>query len=59
MALAVQASAKAGAYAASEMTEHAWTNLDVIRLFLPVKINVSEQPDRQARWLVSFEPADS
>lgn len=59
MALAVQASGKPGAYAASEMTEHAWTNLDVIRRFLPVKISVSEQADRQAGWLVSFEPAAS
>jgi RNA 3'-terminal phosphate cyclase (ATP) len=59
MALAVQASGRSGAYAASEMTEHTWTNLDVIRRFLPVKINVSEQPDRQAGWLVSFDPADS
>lgn len=59
MALAVQASGKPGAYAASEMTEHAWTNLDVIRRFLPVKISVSEQPDKLQGWLVSFEPAAS
>ncbi len=59
MALAVQASAKAGAYAASEMTEHAWTNLEVIRRFLPVRIKVNEQPDRRAGWLLSFEPADA
>lgn len=58
MALAVQASAKPGAYAASEMTEHAWTNLDVIRRFLPVKIEVSEQPERQAGWLIRFEPSE-
>jgi RNA 3'-terminal phosphate cyclase (ATP) len=57
MALAVQASGKPGAYAASEMTAHTWTNLDVIRRFLPVKIDVSEQPDRQSGWLLHFEPA--
>lgn len=57
MALAVHASTKPGAYAASEMTEHTWTNLDVIRRFLPIKINVSEQPDRQQGWLLEFEPA--
>lgn len=57
MALAVQASGKSGAYVASEMTEHAWTNLDVIRRFLPIKISVREQPNRLQGWLVSFEPA--
>lgn len=59
MALAVHASGKPCAYAASEMTEHAWTNLDVIRRFLPVRISVSEQPDRSQGWLLSFEPAAS
>lgn len=59
MALAVQASGKPGAYATSEMTEHTWTNLDVIRRFLPVKISVREQSNTLQGWLVSFEPASS
>ena len=59
MALAVNASQKPGAYATSEMTAHTWTNLDVIRRFLPVKISVKEQPDRQQGWLLSFEPVGS
>lgn len=54
MALAVQNSGQAGAYVVSEMTQHTWTNLDVIRRFLPVKIIVSEMPKRTQGWLIEF-----
>lgn len=59
MALAVQASGKSGSYAVSEMTAHTWTNLDVIRRFVPIKIDVHEQADRLQGWLIRFEPAVS
>lgn len=53
MALAVHRSGRPGAYLAGEMTEHAWTNLDVIRRFLPLDIQVTEQGQG---WLVSVGP---
>jgi RNA 3'-terminal phosphate cyclase (ATP) len=56
MALAVHASGEPGAYVVSEMSEHTWTNLDVIKRFLPLKVEVAEQASSRDGWLIRLAP---
>jgi RNA 3'-terminal phosphate cyclase (ATP) len=56
LALAVHLSGQPGSYLCSEMTEHAWTNIDVIKRFLPVEMPVQAH---EGGWLVNVRPSVS
>ncbi len=59
MALAVHASGQPAAYVVSEMSEHTWTNLDVIQRFLPVAIKVEALPNRSEGWVIRLAAAEA